>query len=76
MGTTRGIPYFLAAQSNQEPQAQEAATKRKATRLRPFFCSFVDGMKYPENSRRNKILWMEFESLKQIETKHSQSSVN
>jgi len=33
-------------------------------------------MKYPENSRRNKILWMEFESLKQIETKHSQSSVN
>jgi hypothetical protein len=42
-------------ENSRGPQAQEAVTKLKATRLRPFFCSFVDGTKDRENFRQNRI---------------------
>ena len=54
--TTRGILYSLAVESSRGPLGQEAATKRKATRLLLFFSSFVDGMKDRGDSRRSKIL--------------------
>src|SRR5271166_4218058 len=76
MKTTHGILYSHAAESSQGPQAQEAATKRKAMRLRPYFCSFVAGMKNRENSRRNKISRIVFGSLKRSETKRSSFSAD
>jgi len=60
---------FHAAESSRGPQAQEAV-RNEATEIAPFLLFVVDGvMKDPENSRRNKILWIVFAVRKLIETK-------